>query len=145
MAAIGFWLILLNVEEVLSRRYTLCPLRLGKCWLSTKECHCATMAWPSLSRHFRRATRRILGSLRARPASIGGPWQADSTHKEDERSEQIHGFLDNRKKWFARYSNPLVEHDCYSISSCTNFEFRKADFEGYRRYAHLHAHPTAGV
>ena len=48
--------------------------------------------WPgvSLDRHFRGATRRFVGSLRSRLASIGGPMQADSGHKEDKRSAQIH-------------------------------------------------------
>ena len=48
--------------------------------------------WPgvSLDRHFWRATRRFVGSLRARLASIGPLRQADSSHKEDKRSEEIH-------------------------------------------------------
>ena len=48
--------------------------------------------WPgvSLDRHFGRATRRFVGSLRSRLASKGGPRQADSGHKEDKCSEEIH-------------------------------------------------------
>lgn len=47
--------------------------------------------WPgvSLDRHFGRATRRFVGSLRSRLANIGGSRQADSSRKEDKRAEQI--------------------------------------------------------